>query len=99
MQECGYQIVPVNPNCTEILCQICYPSLLDIPYPVDIVNVFRRSEEVLPIAQQAVQIGAKCLWQQLGVANFQAHELAKTHGLLSIMNQCIKIEHAKRAAT
>jgi hypothetical protein len=73
MQSHGYRIVPVNPRYAEkgehILGESCYASLTDIPFQVDIVNVFRRTEEVLPIARQAVQIGAKCLWQQIGVEN------------------------------
>jgi len=62
---------------------------------VDIVNVFRRTEEVLPIAEQAVQIGAKCLWQQIGVKNMEADQRVRAAGLASVMNRCIKIEHAR----
>jgi uncharacterized protein len=86
--------VPVNPKEKEILGEACFAQLTDIPFAVDIVNVFRRSEDVLPIAQQAVQIGAKCLWQQIGVVSEEAHELATFHHLISIMDRCIKIEHA-----
>jgi uncharacterized protein len=95
MQQRGFRIVPVNPKEKEILGQTCFAQLTDIPFAVDIVNVFRRSEDVLPLAQQAVQIGAQCLWQQLGVDNEQAHALAQTHGLVSIRDRCIKIEHAR----
>lgn len=94
MQQRGFRIVPVNPKETQILGERCYAQLADIPFAVDIVNVFRRTEDVLPIAQQAVQIGAKVLWQQLGVAHVQAHELAQSQGLTSVFDRCIKVEHA-----
>lgn len=99
MQEHGYRVIPVNPRYaaseTPILGERCYASLLDIPDPVDIVDVFRRSEEVLPIAQQAVQIGAKCLWQQIGVNNTEADRLAREAGLDSVTDRCVKIEYAR----
>lgn len=99
MQEHGYRVFPVNPRYaasgTEILGERCYASLLEIPQPVDIVDVFRRSEDVLPIAQQAVQIGAKCLWQQIGVVNQEADQLARQAGLDSVMDRCVKIEYAR----
>lgn len=94
MQSHGYRIVPVNPNANEILGEKCYDSLLDIPHAVDMVNVFRRTEDVLPIAQQAVQIGAKCLWQQMGVMNLEADALVRAHGLIGVMDRCLKIEHS-----
>ena len=95
MQEHGYRIIPVNPKYPEILGETCYPDLVSIPHPVDMVDVFRRSDDVLPIAEQAVQIGAKCLWQQLGVANAQADALARQAGMDSVTNRCVKIEHAR----
>lgn len=99
MQEHGFRIVPVNPRYaasgTEILGERCYASLLEIPVPVDIVDVFRRSEDVLPIAQQALQIGAHCLWQQIGVANLEADQLVRDAGLDSVMDRCVKIEYAR----
>ena len=99
MQAQGYRIIPVNPNAQEILGEKCYASLLDIAHPIDMVNVFRRSEDVLPIAQQAVQIGAKCLWQQIGVMNEEADALAQSHRLISVMDRCLKIEHARHLAS
>ena len=72
MQEHGYRIVPVNPRYTEVLGERCYPSLEAIPFPVDMVDVFRKADDVLPIARSAVAIGARCLWQQLGVKNLEA---------------------------
>lgn len=103
MQEHGYRIIPVNPRyagqgqfpAEDILGQKCYASLLDIPEPVDMVDVFRKTEDVLPIAQEAFQIGAACLWQQLGVENNEASALFLTHGKLSVTNRCVKIEHAR----
>ena len=82
MQSHGYTIVPVNPRYAgqTILGAPCHASLLDIAQPVDMVDVFRRSEDVLPIAQQAVQIGARCLWQQLGVHNAEAEAQARAAG-------------------
>jgi len=103
MQEHGYKIIPVNPRyagqgqfpAEDILGQKCYASLLDIPESVDMVDVFRKTEDVLPIAQEAFQIGAACLWQQLGVENSEASALFLTHGRLSVTNRCVKIEHAR----
>ena len=95
MQQHGYRIVPVNPRYDEVLGERCYPSLADIPHPVDMVDVFRRTEDVLPIAEQAVAIGAKCVWQQLGVHNVEADALARAAGLDSVMDRCVKIEHAR----
>ena len=97
MQSHGFRVVPVNPRYagSQVLGETCYASLGDIPFPVDMVDVFRHSEDVLPIAEQAVQIGARCLWQQLGVANAPAHALALQAGLDSVSNRCVKIEHAR----
>ena len=95
MQQHGYRIVPVNPKYTEVLGVSCYARLEDIPLPVDMVDVFRKPEDLPPIAASAVAIGAKCLWQQLGVMNLQADALAREAGLESVMNRCVKIEHAR----
>lgn len=99
MQQHGYRIVPVNPRyakaSTEILGERCYAELTDIPFAVDMVDVFRRTEDVLPIARQAVQIRASCLWQQIGVVNLEADTLARNAGLDSVMDRCVKIEHAR----
>jgi predicted CoA-binding protein len=97
MQAKGYTIVPVNPRYAgqTILGEPCFASLADIPQPVDMVDVFRRTEDVLPIAEQAVQIGAHCLWQQLGVDNDEAAALARAAGLDAVNNRCVKIEHAR----
>jgi uncharacterized protein len=99
MQDHGYRIVPVNPRyataSTDVLGEYCYAALTDIPFPVDMVDVFRRTEDVLPIAQQAIQIGAKCLWQQIGVMNLEADALARDAGMDSVMDRCVKIEHGR----
>ena len=95
MQEHGYRIVPVNPRYDSILGERCYPTLEDIPFPVDMVDVFRREADVPPIARSAVAIGAKCLWQQLGVKSAEAERLAHAAGLDTVMNRCVKIEHGR----
>ena len=92
MKKKGYTIVPVNPKATEILDETCYPSLSDIPFPVDLVNVFRRSEYTAEIAEEAVKIGAKALWLQLGVFNQEAADIATEGGLTVVMDRCIKVE-------
>jgi len=95
LQAHGYRIVPVNPGCNEVLGEPCFARLEDIPFPVDMVNVFRRPAELVPIARSAVAIGARCLWQQQGVANGEADAIARAAGLVSVMDRCIKIEHLR----
>jgi predicted CoA-binding protein len=95
MQGKGYRIVPVNPRYDEVLGERCWPDLESIPHPVDLVDVFRRTEDVLPIARSAIAIGAKVLWQQIGVKNLEADALARAAGLASVMDRCVKIEHAR----
>ncbi|MDE2147502.1 MAG: CoA-binding protein [Burkholderiales bacterium] len=95
LQDHGYRIVPVNPRYAEILGQRCHARLEDIPFPVDLVDVFRRTEELPPIARSAVAIGAKALWQQIGVASAEADAIARAAGLDSVLNRCTKIEHAR----
>ena len=91
----GYQVIPVNPRETEILGQTCYPSLLDVPVPVDIVNVFRAPDALPDIARESVSIGAGALWCQFGVINEEGARIAADGGLTVIMDRCIKIEHAR----
>ncbi len=95
MQQHGYRIVPVNPKYAQILGETSYARLEDIPFAVDMVDVFRKPADVPPIAASAVAIGAKCLWQQLGVANAEADTMARAAGLDSVMDRCVKIEHAR----
>jgi uncharacterized protein len=96
MQAHGYRVVPVNPRYaragTDILGERCYAELTDIPFPVAMVDVFRRTEDVLPIAEQAVAIGAQCLWQQMGVRNLEADALVRAAGLASVMDRCVKMD-------
>jgi hypothetical protein len=95
MQAHGYKIIPVNPSCSEILGEPCYPDLSSIPVPVDMVNVFRKSEDCLDVAHEAVKIGAKSLWLQMGVINKEALDYASSHGLTGIMDKCLMVEHRK----
>ena len=95
MQNAGYRIFPVNPNLTgPVLGEEPYATVEEIPEQVDIVDVFRRSEKVMPTAKDAVAAGAKVLWVQSGVINEEAAEYAEAHGLTVIMDRCIKVEHA-----
>jgi predicted CoA-binding protein len=93
----GYRIIPVNPRATEILGLPSHASLLDIPEPVDIVNVFRAPDALPDIAQQTVQIGAHTLWCQFGVINETAAKIAENAGITVIMDRCLKVEHARYA--
>ena len=95
MQEHGYRVIPVNPKYPEILGQKCYPSLRDIQQPVHMVDVFRKTADVMPIAEDAIAIGAKVLWQQLGVRNEEAAAKARAAGLETVMDRCVKIEHGR----
>jgi len=91
----GYQVIPVNPRETEILGEKSYPSLLDVPVPVDVVNVFRAPDALPGIAREAVTIGAGTLWCQFGVINVEGAKIAEDGGLSVIMDRCIKVEHAR----
>lgn len=91
----GFRVVPVNPAYREVLGQTCYPSLLDIPEKVDVVDVFRRPEDVPPVAEDAIAVGAKVLWLQIGVVNREAEALAEQAGLEVVMDRCMKIEYAR----
>jgi len=95
MLEHGYTVIPVNPAATEILGQQCYPDLAAIPVPVDLVDVFRKPADVMPIAAEAIRLGAKCLWLQLGVINREAAARADAAGLDVVMDRCVKIEYAR----
>src|SRR3954464_13558003 len=95
MQEHGYRVIPVNPKYPQILGEKCYRSLRDIPEKVDLVDVFRKTVDVMPIAEDAIAIGAKVLWQQLGVKNDAAAEKARAAGLETVMDRCVKIEHGR----
>ena len=95
MQEHGYRVIPVNPMYEEVLGEKCYKSLRDIPDKVEIVDCFRKSAEIASLADDAVAIGAKVLWMQLGVKNAEARAKAEAAGLEVIEDHCVKIEHAR----
>ena len=95
MQEHGYTVIPVNPRYPEVLGQKCYPSLRDIPGKVDMVDCFRKTADIGPIAEDAIAIGARVLWQQLGVKNEEAAARARAAGLEAVMDRCVKIEHGR----
>jgi hypothetical protein len=97
LQGKGYRILPVNPRYagSTVLGMPCVARLEDLTEPVDMVDVFRKTEDVAPIAASAIAIGAKCLWQQLGVMNLEADAAARAAGLDSVMDRCVKIEHAR----
>ena len=96
LQRAGYRIFPVNPNLTgPILGEEPYATVEEIPEPIDIVDVFRRSEKVAPVAEDAVAAGAKILWMQSGVINEEAAKYAEEHDLTVVMDRCIKVDHAR----
>jgi predicted CoA-binding protein len=95
MQAHGYRVVPVNPTYASVLGETCYPNLRAIPVPVDIVDCFRRAPEMPALADDAIAIGAKVFWMQLGIENDQAAQRAADAGLDVVMNRCVKIEHAR----
>ncbi len=91
----GYRVFPVNPRYAEVLGQTCYPDLQSIPERVDIVDCFRKSEDIPPLVDEAISVGAKVLWMQLGVTNEAAAAEARAAGLQVVMNRCMKIEYAR----
>ena len=91
----GYKVIPVNPRETEILGQKCYPDLKSIPEKVDVVDIFRRPAECDQIVADAIEIGAKAVWLQLGVLNIPAAHTAKEAGLMAIVDRCVKMEHGR----
>ncbi|MGZ5074855.1 MAG: CoA-binding protein [Usitatibacter sp.] len=95
LQEHGYRVIPVNPTYPEILGEKSYASLSDIPVPVDVVDCFRRRAEIPALADEAIAIGAKVLWMQLGVENAEARRKAEAAGLEVVENRCMKIEHGR----
>ena len=95
LQEYGYRIIPVNPNYDRILDERCYPTIEEVPEKIDVVDVFQRSDVVLPIAESAIKVGAKVLWMQLGIENDDAAKIANAAGMDVVANRCMKIEHAR----
>jgi uncharacterized protein len=98
LQRAGYRIIPVNPSCQEILGERCYPTLADVPEPVEIVDVFRRAEFLPEIVEQAITKGARVVWMQEGIVNEQAAARAAQAGLAVVMDHCLLKEHHKLAA-
>lgn len=98
LKEHGYRIIPVNPQLKELLGETSYPDLLSIPYPVDVVDIFRRSEEVPSIVDQAIKMGAKVVWMQEGIINEEAANKARQAGLTVVMDKCMKKQHEKMSA-
>jgi uncharacterized protein len=96
MRSVGYRIIPVNPNETEVLGEKSYARLEDVPEKIEIVNIFRRPEEVSPAVEGAIRIGAKVVWMQLGIEHQVAAEKARTAGLIVVMDACIFVEHQRR---
>jgi predicted CoA-binding protein len=99
MQKEGYRIIPVNPNETEVLGEKSYARLEDVPGKIEMVNIFRRAEEVQAVVESAIRVGAKAVWMQLGVENEEAAEKARAAGLVVVVDACILIEHRKRAGS
>ena len=93
--EHGYRVIPVNPRYKEVLGRKCYASLREIPEKIDMVDVFRKTADVMPVAEEAIAIGARVLWQQLGVRNEEAASRARAAGLETVMDRCVKIEHGR----
>jgi len=96
LKNAGYRIIPVNPNEPEVLGEKAYARLEDVPEPVDIVDVFRRAEEVPAVAGSAIKIKAKVLWMQLGIENAEAAERARAAGLVVVEDSCLMVEHKRR---
>jgi uncharacterized protein len=96
LQSAGYRIIPVNPNETEVLGERSYARLEDVPKKIDIVDIFRRPEEVPPVVESAIRMGAKVVWMQLGIANEPAAKKAQSAGVTVVMDACMLIEHKKR---
>ena len=96
LQEHGYRIVPVNPGCQEILGERCYPGLRDIPFPVEIVDIFRNVDAIPEIVADAIAVGAKVVWMQQGLEESHSARQAKQAGLQVVMDRCMKIEHSQR---
>jgi predicted CoA-binding protein len=95
LKEQGYRIIPMNPAATEILREKVYPSLSDIPDKVDVVQVFRKSEDVPPVVDEAIKIGAKVVWMQEGISNEEAAKKARDAGLQVVMNACMRATHRR----
>jgi len=95
LSEHGYNVTPVNPRVKQVLGKVSYPDLSSIPEPVEVVDIFRRSEDVMPVVDEAIKIGAKVVWMQEGVVNEEAAAKARDAGLLVVMDKCMRKEHLR----
>lgn len=95
MQHYGYTVVPVNPRYDEVLGEVCYPSIADIPIQIDIVDCFRKPDEIPALTEQAIAINASCLWLQLGIEHPESEQKARDAGLDVVSDRCVKIEHGR----
>ena len=95
LKEQGYRVIPVNPTATEILGEKAYPSLSDIPDKADVVQVFRKPDDVPPVVEEAIQIGAKVVWMQAGIVNEEAAKMAREAGLQVVMDACMRATHRR----
>lgn len=96
LQQHGYRIVPVHPGCEEVLGEKCYPSLKDIPFPVEVVDIFRKVEAIPEVVDEAIAVRAKVVWMQLGLEEPEAARKAREAGLQVVMDRCMKVEHGQR---
>jgi len=96
LKEHGYRIIPVNPGCQEVLGEKCYPTLKDIPFPVEVVDIFRKVDAIPGIVDDAIAVGAKAVWMQQGLEEPASGGKARQAGLAVVMDRCMKIEHHQR---
>ena len=95
LKNAGYRVIPVNPQNDEILGEKCYRTLSDIPDKIDVVDIFMRADKVLPIVEEAITLKPKCIWLQLGIVNEEAKKIAEAHGIMFVMDACMKREHER----
>lgn len=95
LKDFGFEIFPVNPAYQEVMGRPCYPTLADVPPPLEVVDIFRKPQDVPPVVEEAIRLGAKVIWMQLGVINHEARQKALDAGLEVVMDRCMKIEHAR----
>lgn len=99
LQEHGYRIIPVNPSCQNILGEKCYPSLKEIPFPVEVVDIFRKVDAIPAIVEEAIQVRAKAVWMQLELVEPESAQKAREAGLQVVMDHCLKVEHIRLSGT
>jgi len=95
LKEKGYRVIPVNPKYKEVLGEPCYPDLKSVPHAIDIVDIFRRNDAIPAVVDEAIEVGARCVWMQLGLCHNGAADRAREAGLDVVMNKCSKIEHMR----